>query len=102
MMFNIRVYGVLINEEKLTEHVSSIAEEYIGKENVLDTDIWMASEDFAYYSHAVNSCFYLLGVGNKSKGIVSSLHTPTFNVDEEALTLSTGLMAYIAIKQLGN
>jgi len=101
--FNIvRGYPFLINEEKLTEQVSLRAGEYLGKENVLDTDIWMASEDFAYYSHAVKSCFYLLGVGNKSKGIVSSLHTPTFNVDEGALALSSGLMAYIAVKQLGN
>lgn len=101
--FNIvRGYPFLINEEKLTEQVRSMAEEYLGKENVLDTDIWMASEDFAYYSQAADSCFFLLGVGNKEKGITSSLHTPTFNIDEDALELSTGLMAFIAVKQLGN
>ena len=65
-------------------------------------DIWMAAEDFAYYSQVADSCFYLLGTGNKEKEIVSSLHTPTFNIDEDALALSTGLMAYIAVKQLGN
>jgi amidohydrolase len=41
--------------------------EYLGKENVLDADIWMAAEDFAYYSQAAASCFYLLGTGNKKK-----------------------------------
>jgi amidohydrolase len=101
--FNIvRGYPPLVNEKRLTEHVRSFAEDYLGKENVLDLDVWMAAEDFAYYSQAANSCFYLLGVGNKEKGITSSLHTPTFNIDEDALTLSTGLMAYIALKQLGN
>ena len=101
--FNIvRGYPFLINEEKLTEQVKSVAEEYLGKENVVDTDIWMASEDFAYYSQAANSCFYLLGVANKTKGITSSLHTPTFNIDEDVLGLSTGLMTYLAVKQLGN
>jgi hypothetical protein len=45
--------------------------------------------------------FLLLGVGNKEKGIASSLHTPTFNIDEDALTLSTGLMAWIALRRLG-
>ncbi len=101
--FNIiRGYPFLINEEKLTANVHSIAVEYLGKENVLDTDIWMAAEDFAYYSQVADSCFYLLGTGNKEKGIASSLHTPTFNIDENALVLSTGLMAYIAVKQLGN
>ena len=76
--------------------------EYLGKENVLDADILMAAEDFAYYSQAADSCFYLLGVGNKKKGIISSLHTPTFNIDEDALALSTGMMAYVAVKRLRN
>ena len=62
----------------------------------------MASEDFSYYSQVAPSCFYLLGVGNEQKGISSSLHTPTFNIDEDALRISTGLMAYIALKRLGN
>jgi len=101
--FNIvRGYPYLINDEKLTEKVRIFAEEYLGKENVIDTPIWMASEDFASYSQMIDACFYLLGVSNKEKGISSSLHTSTFNIDEEALVLSTGLMAYLAVKQLGN
>jgi amidohydrolase len=95
-------YPFLVNEEKLTEQVRTFAEEYLGKENVLDLDIWMAAEDFAYYSQVADSCFYLLGTANKEKGIDSSLHTSTFNIDETALALSTGLMAYITVKRLGN
>jgi len=101
--FNIvRGYPFLINEEKLTAGVRAFAEDYLGKENVLDLDIWMAAEDFAYYSQVSDACFYRLGTGNKERGITSSVHTPTFDVDEESLKLSTGLMAYIALKQLGN
>ena len=95
-------YPFLINEENLTAQVKTFAQEYLGKDNVLDLDIWMAAEDFAYYSQVIDSCFYLLGTRNKEKGIASSLHTPTFNIDENALVLSTGLMAYIAVKRLGN
>ncbi len=94
-------YPFLINEEKLTTQVRAYAEEYLGKEKVVDVNIWMAAEDFAYYSQATDSCFYLLGVGNPSKGIISSLHTPTFDIDEEALEISTGLMAYMAVRRLG-
>lgn len=101
--FNIvRGYPFLINEEKLTADVRAYAEDFLGKENVLDLDIWMAAEDFAYYSQVSDACFYRLGTGNKERGITSSVHTPTFDVDEESLKLSTGLMAYIALKQLGN
>jgi amidohydrolase len=98
----VRGYPFLVNEENLTAQVKTFAEEYLGKGNVLDLDIWMAAEDFAYYSQVADSCFYVLGTGNKEKGITSSLHTPTFNIDEDALAMSTGLMAYIAVKRLGN
>jgi amidohydrolase len=100
--FNIiRGYPYLINEENLTKQVRTYAEEYLGKENVTEAEGWMAAEDFASYSQVTNGCFYLLGVGNKEKGITSSLHTPTFNIDEDALTLSTGLMAWISLRRLG-
>jgi amidohydrolase len=99
--FNIiRGYPYLVNEENLTEQVRTFAEEYLGEENVVEAETWMAAEDFASYSQVANGCFYLLGVGNKEKGITSSLHTPTFNIDEDALAISTGLMAYIALRKL--
>jgi amidohydrolase len=95
-------YPFLINKEKLTEQVAVFASEYLGTKNVQETDIWMAAEDFAYYSHLSESCFYFLGVRDKEKSQVSELHTPTFDIDENALAIGAGLMAYIAIKQLGN
>lgn len=95
-------YPYLINEEKLSDSSRVFAEEYLGKENVLDLDIWMAAEDFAYYSQVTDACFYRLGTGNQEKGTSYSVHTPNFDVDEDALKVSTGLMAYIALKQLGN
>ena len=72
-----------------------------GEENVLDLDIWMAAEDFSYYSHETDACFYRLGTRNEAKGIISSVHTPTFDIDESALAIGPGLMAYLALKELG-
>lgn len=101
--FNImKGYPFLINEEKLTNAMRGYAEDYLGKENVLDLDLWMAAEDFAYYTQVADSCFYRLGTRNESRGITSSVHTPTFDVEEDAFKVSTGLMAYLALKQLGN
>ena len=101
--FDIRVgYPFLVNEEKLTGEVRGYAEEFLGNEHVIDLDLWLAGEDFAYYSQEADACFYRLGTGNEAKGITSAVHTPTFDVDESALALSTGLMAYIALRQLGN
>jgi len=96
-------YPFLVNEEKLTAKVKNYAVEYLGEENVLDLDIWMAAEDFAYYSQVADACFYRLGTRNENKKIgTSSVHTPTFDIDEDALNTSTGLMAYLTVKELGN
>jgi len=97
-----RGYPFLINEEKLTANARSFAEDFLGKENVVDLDIWMAAEDFSFYSQVTDACFYRLGTGNVAKDTTYSVHTPRFDIDEDALKLSTGLMAYIAVKQLGN
>lgn len=95
-------YPFLINEPVLTAQARAGAEEYLGKDNVVDLDIWMAAEDFAYYSQVTDACFYRLGTGNVAKGTTHSVHTPNFDIDEDALKISTGLMAYLAVKQLGN
>lgn len=95
-------YPYLINEPELTGNARAFAEDYLGKEQVIDLDIWMAAEDFAYYSQVTDACFYRLGTGNAAKDTMYSVHTPKFDIDEEALKISTGLMAYIALKQLGN
>ncbi len=93
-------YPFLINDEAVTMRARTAAEEYLGKENVLDLDIWMAAEDFAYYSQEIPASFYRLGLGTMAKGITASVHTPNFNIDEESLKIAPGLMAWIAVKEL--
>jgi amidohydrolase len=100
--FNILTgYPSLINEPKLTERVKSYAIDYLGKKNVVDLPIRMTAEDFAYYSQKMPGCFYRLGTGNKKKGITSPVHTTTFDIDEEALRTSIGMMAWVAVSELG-
>ena len=93
-------YPFLINNEKLTQKARQAAIEFLGKENVKDIEIRMTVEDFARYGQLIPACFYRLGIGNKSKGITSNLHTPTFNVDEKSIETGTGLMVWMALKNL--
>lgn len=97
--FDIRKgYPCLINDDKVTKKSIAFAKEYIGRENVVDLPIRMTAEDFSYYSQIIPSCFYRLGTANTEKGITCGLHTSKFNIDEEALKIGMGLMAYLAIK----
>ena len=101
--FNIQVgYPFLTNDENTTFKAKQAAELYLGKENVVDLDLRMTAEDFAYYSQIIPGCFYRLGTANKAKGITSGLHTSTFNVDEKSLEIGMGLMAWSAINELIN
>jgi len=93
-------YPALVNEEKLTHRLKQEAINYLGKENVIDLDIWMAAEDFSFYSQKADSCFYRLGTRNEKRGIISSVHTPTFDIEEDALQIGMGLMAWLAVSEL--
>ena len=93
-------YPSLFNNEALTTFAKKSAIDYFGNENVVDLNPRMTGEDFAFYTHHVDGCFYRMGTGNVSKGITSPVHTPTFNIDEDALKYSPGFMAWLALEQL--
>ncbi|MFZ1633160.1 MAG: M20 family metallopeptidase [Chitinophagales bacterium] len=93
-------YPVLTNNDALTQRSYDRAVAYLGKENVIITTPRMGAEDFAFYSQKVPACFYRLGSGNPDKGITSNIHTPTFNIDENALVTGMGLMAFHALGEL--
>lgn len=96
--FRIEVgYPFLKNDESITKIAKQAAIEFLGEDEVIDLDLRMTAEDFAYYTQVMPGCFYRLGTGEST-----GLHTSTFNIDETALELSTGLMAYQALKQLEN
>jgi len=93
-------YPFLINEPELTGRAQNAAIDYLGEDNVENLDIWMAAEDFSYYTQEMPGCFYRLGIRNEAKGITAGVHTPNFNIDEDALEVGAGLMAYIALEEL--
>jgi amidohydrolase len=95
-----RGYPYLENNPQLTRRIRQAAESYVGKENVVDIDITLGAEDFAYYSQIVPASFYRLGTRNDAKGISSYVHTPTFDIDEDALRIGPGLMAWMAVAEL--
>jgi amidohydrolase len=53
----------------------------------------MGSEDFSAYTEHVPGFYLKVGVRNPARGITAMLHTPEFDLDEEALPLATRLLA---------
>lgn len=87
-------YPYLENHVESTQKVKEIARRQLGDENVEDLEIRMTAEDFSYYSQILPACFYRLGVRNEEKGIISSVHSPTFDIDERALLV--GVEIFVA------
>lgn len=97
--FRIEVgYPVLKNDKSLTEKSKALAIEYLGAENVEDLQLRMTAEDFAYYSQHMPACFYRLGTASPKDDSKSyAVHNSRFDIDENALEVGMGLMAWLAI-----
>jgi amidohydrolase len=88
-------YPCVMNNEKVTAAAMEKASAYMGAENVSETELRMGAEDFGYYAQQIPACFYRLGTMNKSKGITAGVHTPVFNIDENAIEIGMGMMAWL-------
>ncbi|HMH34290.1 MAG TPA: M20 family metallopeptidase, partial [Puia sp.] len=53
-----RGYPVVYNNEQLNAVARRQAEVFMGKENVLETEVRMGSEDFGFYTQLMPGCFY--------------------------------------------
>ena len=93
-------YPFLTNDVAVTEEAIIAAKEYVGEENVVELEMRMTAEDFAYYSQVMPACFYRLGPASADGSNSAGVHNSKFNVDESALLIGAGLMAYQAYKKL--
>lgn len=90
-------YPELTNDEEITRFAEKAAVEFAGRKNVFKAERFMAAEDFSYYLKQTRGTFYRIGVGN-----TSDIHTPKIIIDESALPVGAGFMAYLAWKYLNS
>lgn len=88
-------YPTVDNDPVLTGKGWQLAEDYMGKAQVEETEIRMGAEDFGFYTQVIPGCFYRLGVRNEAKGIIHNVHTPKFDIDERAIETGMGMMAWL-------
>ena len=89
-------YPCLHNDEALTTKVSLLAKEILGEEKIVAIDKRMGAEDFAYYSQEIPACFLRIGTGSKPE-TQYGLHTPQFDIDENAFKSSLALFSWLAL-----
>lgn len=89
----------LVNDEKLAEIAFEAAAGLFGKENILEQNFWMASEDFSLYRRIAPIFMYHVGVG-AADGSSPSLHNPGFFAPDETAPFCAELLAGTAIAAL--
>jgi hippurate hydrolase len=89
-------YPALFNDVNLTRQTEEWAREFLGENKVHEIDMRMAGEDFSFYTRHIPGCFFRIGTSKDGKEFLSPVHTPTFDIDEDALKTGMSMMAWIA------
>ena len=88
-------YPTVFNDAILHETATALAVDFLSAAQIEETELRMGAEDFGYYSQQIPGCFFRLGVMNEAKGIVHGVHTSRFNIDEDAIEIGMGMMAWL-------
>ena len=88
------------NDPQVADSVREAAAAAIGAENVVDPGQGTVGDDVAYFLQEAPGCYFLLGVANPEKGSGAPLHSPEFDIDEEALPIAAETLARAAIQFL--
>ena len=88
-------YPCVDNDSALTQKAVAQAKELMGKNHIEETEMRMGAEDFGFYTQQIPGCFFRLGTRNEAKNIVHNVHTPKFNIDENAIELGMVMMAWL-------
>ncbi|MGA9769541.1 MAG: amidohydrolase [Blastocatellia bacterium] len=91
---------VTYNDPKLVEETMPTMKRIVGEANLVTPKPQMGAEDFSEYQKVIPGFFYFLGVGNKAKGITAFIHTPEFDIDEDALVFGVKVMSNVLVDYL--
>lgn len=94
-----RLTGPLVNDPGITDLMSAVAEEIVGKEYVKHGVRTMGGEDMSRFLERVPGCFAFVGSG-RADGTSASHHSPRFDIEESALTIGAELLSRTAVRYL--
>ncbi len=94
-----RLSRPLVNDDKMTALMHGVAEEIVGKDRMVGGVRTMGGEDMAFFLAQVPGAFAFVGSAPPGKR-GSPHHSPTFDIDEDALVIGAELLTRTAVKYL--
>ncbi|XP_060673200.1 IAA-amino acid hydrolase ILR1-like 4 [Ziziphus jujuba] len=85
-----------INHEGLHKHFQKIAGEMLSLRKVKELQPLMGSEDFAFYQEKIPGYIFFLGMEDRTIGRLESVHSPFFQINEDAFPYGAALHASLA------
>jgi len=94
-----RLSKPLVNDERMTALMKSVAQDIVGRDRVIDGVRTMGGEDMSYFLARVPGAFAFVGSAPPGKK-GSPHHSPTFDIDEESLVIGTELVTGTVVRYL--
>lgn len=92
--------GAVVNDAEVAERARRVFSSYDQAVSVMQKP-WMASEDVGLLMQRNPSAYLLVGSANQERGLDFPHHHPQFDIDEDVLPLSVGVMSALIADYLG-
>ncbi|MCC6705839.1 MAG: amidohydrolase [Thermomicrobiales bacterium] len=89
-----------VNDPEMAALVREVAAEMIPADRVVQGELVAGSEDFSEFLNERPGAFFLVGTRSEEKGFVGSHHNPSFDIDEEPMSIGISVLAGTAMRFL--
>jgi amidohydrolase len=90
-----------VNDPEMAALVREVAAEVVAPDRVGQGELVSGSEDFSEFLNERPGAFFLVGTRNEEKGYTGSHHNPSFDIDEEPMSIGISVLAGTALRYLG-
>ena len=89
----------VVNDARLADLVRDVGRDFLGADHVVEIPRpSMGGEDFAAYGEFTRACMFRLGC-RSTPATGHALHSPQFDVDEQALAIGAKMLGRIAVRE---
>jgi amidohydrolase len=91
-----QAFALTFNDPALTTQMVSTFQKLADKEDIVELPVLTSSEDFSYYQEEIPGFFFFMNV-TPPDGEVIPIHSPFFDIDENALLTGVRALCHLTV-----